>query len=416
MLMANMLFVLLAYSYNSINNQISSNVTFAKQLFILISILHILFYRIPLNRLKNLCLYMPAAMIGIALLNISFLDTFSRTFTFLVPYFYIYLALNHLLARFRFETILVSVICSINIIYFYPVLIYFLFDSGFGRTNIYGIREDSFFYSNHYGWSGTLFICSLPVAIQHIGKNRLFRYLLLIGLIQAIYLVIISANRSSLASCAVGLLFFILANRDRSWLQRKEIRFLPLILLIPIVFFLQIKDEKGSAISFLKAKNEKQFETKQIPESRIIVTNYAFRRFTDEPLLWLTGVGIFNHGLIRGVSNLEGYHNSYWEVLFGCGVPVFILFCILMVFNPLKLLIRRLGGNYILIIPLIIIPFFESNITGGQFVFFPWFIMMLLFNTKLKNGITKTPFPSLKGKNFKATSNQILQTGVSNAP
>jgi hypothetical protein len=53
-----------------------------------------------------------------------------------------------------------------------------------------------------------------------------------------------------------------------------------------------------------------------------------------------------------------------------------------MVFRPLKLLFYDLGGNYILIIPLIIIPYFESNITGGQFLFFPWFILMLLLNAK----------------------------------
>ena len=51
-----------------------------------------------------------------------------------------------------------------------------------------------------------------------------------------------------------------------------------------------------------------------------------------------------------------------------------------MIFRPFYYYAKYYSKYFLLITPFAIIPFFESNLTGGQFLFYPWFIFMLLFN------------------------------------
>jgi len=384
LLMLNMLAVLVSYSYNTVNTQISSASTILRQVIVAFSIVHLLIYRVK-NRLSGIVFFLPIAILFSSIFNFSLLDNLSKVLTFIIPYFYVCLVINYLLNKYPFESLLNYSVIGINLIYLYPVLTYFILDTGFERVNIYGIREGSYFVSNHYGWSATIYICSLPVVLNFFRKSLVVKILLLVCFILAIYLVIVSANRSSLLSLGIALPGFMLLGR--SVFELKGLRLLPVVFIAPLLIFLSLKDNKDSAINFLKAKNEKQFESSQLEESRFVVTSFAYKEFNEEPYLWITGLGIFNHRFIQSATNLRAYHNSYWEILFGCGIPIFLMFLAIMVFRPLRLLIQKKRGDLVLIIPLIIIPFFESNITGGQFLFFPWFFIMLLMN--LKSNILK---------------------------
>lgn len=404
LLMLNMLAVLISYSYNSVNMSISSAATNLRQGVIAASILHLLLQKQPGSRLFHGVLILPFAILILGLLNFTLFDHIGKTLTFIIPYLYLFLVINHLLSRYSFESVVEHSVIGINLIYLYPVLTYYIFDTGFESANIYGFREGSYFVSNHYGWSATLFICSLPVSLKFFNKNALMRVGLIFCLVLAAYLVVISVNRSSLISLSLALTAFLLMSFKSPVGGRRILRLLPLLFLIPLYLNYMLKDKENSAIDLLKTRNEQQFERGEIKESRLIVTNYTFRIFNENPLMWLTGVGIFNHRLIRGASNLGAYHNSYWEILFGCGLPLFLLFMLIMVFRPLKFFLGKQGSDLIIIIPLIIIPFFESNITGGQFLFFPWFTIMLLLNVKrIKTGsqiqyssLSPTPKPRMR--------------------
>ncbi len=83
-------------------------------------------------------------------------------------------------------------------------------------------------------------------------------------------------------------------------------------------------------------------------------------------------------------KELANYHNSYFEILFGLGVPLFILFMVFMLYEPIKQFLKRVSKYDLLLIPLVIIPFFESNLTSGQFLFFPWFSYVFALNAKKK--------------------------------
>lgn len=382
LLLFNMLLVLLTYSYNSITHQISSSATLVKQLILGFSLVHVLIIKSPANRLKSQVILLPICIIFLSILNIKFQETFFKAITFILPYFYIYYSINYLVSKYSFRVSLDNLITGINIIYLYPVLAYYLFDSGFKSTSIYGYREDFLFVGNHYGWSSAIFITSLPIALSILRKQKLLSFILFTSIILSVYLVIISGNRSSLFSLLLSLFFFLLKSEKSMFSSRIKQLVIPTILVLFSFFYFSLKDEKGSSVNLIKERSERQFGKGKVKEARVLLSSYTISKFNSDPILWITGVGIFNYSIIQGISNLAAYHNSYWEILFGCGVPIFILFLSIMVFRPLKLLFYDLGGNYILIIPLIIIPYFESNITGGQFLFFPWFILMLLLNAK----------------------------------
>jgi hypothetical protein len=268
------------------------------------------------------------------------------------------------------------------VVYLYPILVYFIFGTGFDEINIYGLQSEGFFYSNHYGWASTMFLCTVPAIFQIFRLPSLYRIFLMGCTPLAIYLLIISANRASLLSISICLLALIFYRKGFSLLSKKNAKIAFVLVLGLIYFAIGLKDRKGSAIDFVLKKNEMQFETREKSENRFEVSSFAVNRFNETPILWITGNGLFNHEYIRGVTNLASFHNSYMEILFGGGVLIFFMFLIMMLFRPLYLYFVHLGNFGIIIIPLILIPFFESNLTGGQFLFFPWFIIMILFNCK----------------------------------
>ena len=104
--------------------------------------------------------------------------------------------------------------------------------------------------------------------------------------------------------------------------------------------------------------------------------------------------------MLKNKDVLHGYHNSYYEILFGVGIILFLVFLSFMMFRPLIRYIKYYAKYTLLLPPLMILPFFESNLTGGQFLFFPWFTFMLLLNAKIKFWNRKTFQASIKQSNI----------------
>jgi hypothetical protein len=145
-----------------------------------------------------------------------------------------------------------------------------------------------------------------------------------------------------------------------------------------IIYFLS---DPNSSINFAKSRSHKQ---EQVGEARFETAGVMIEHFNNEPTLWLTGVGMFNFEYLKNKDVLHAYHNSYYEVLFGAGLPLFLLFMSFMFFRPVFRFVKYYSKCTLLLPPLIILPFFESDLTGGQFLFFPWFIFILLLNAKIK--------------------------------
>lgn len=382
LLFINSSLVLLAYSYNSYNGYISGEFTMFKQVMIMLSLLFLLSRNLSLRIFHTPVILVPVLFVLFSLFRSSFFTSLYTLSTLFAPYFYLLLSLSYLVNKFGFKDIFSHVLLLINTVYLYPILVYFIFGTGFERTNIYGIQDQGLFYSNHYGWASTIFLTTVPAILFLFQLNKIHRLILLVSIVLGFYLVVISANRASLLSLGIAVSALLLFPKGINLLKGSNLGLIPLLIIIPAFFISSIMDQKGSAIDFLIAKNEKQFSSNKLEERRIAVSSFSFDYFNNNPELWLTGVGLFNHDFLTSSRTLSAFHNSYWEILFGGGIFIFLLFLSVMLFRPLYVSVKYLGNYALLIIPLTIIPFLESNLTGGQFLFFPWFTTMLLLNVR----------------------------------
>ena len=329
---------------------------------------------INLNILKLLGIYLRSlTALSILFLLFAFLssDPFIsslKVLTYVVPFLYVAFSMGYLLIRYPTLEVIHAFINAINWVYFIPIVSYFVTGGKLTDTNIYYTTEndeESAFVSNHYGWASTLFLLTALDLLRNVPLPWWRKVTLGVFGIIAIYLVLISGNRTSWLSLSFVALVFVFRYRQVPFYQKILLSVLP----IGIVLFLS--KDPDSAINARLEKTRVQ-QKKGEPRSRLSSEMVAY--FNKNPNLWLTGIGMFNKDKIQSITNWTGYHNSYFEVLFGSGIVVFAFFFYLIVLRPIYFYIRYYSTYYLFFLPLLIIPYFESNLTGGQFLFFPWFI------------------------------------------
>ncbi len=303
-------------------------------------------------------------------------DGFFRTLTFFVPLLYIYLSLSYLVSVFGTETILKGLHWSLLLIYCIPLLNFIIAGGKITDTNIYGPGgEEQAFASNNYGWSATIYILSFLFVWKDIKLKVYSKIFFALLLPVAIALFFASANRASWLSFAVAMIpFFFKYNA-----MHLKYKIAGIVIMLGFISYLLA--DPNSSLNFAKTKTQRQ---EQSGEFRFETAQVMFDKFNNEPTLWITGVGMFNFELLKNEDLLKGYHNSYYEILFGAGVPLFLVFLSFMVYRPLKRYVKYYSRYTLLLPPLIILPFFESDLTGGQFLFFPWITFMLLLNVRPK--------------------------------
>ena len=88
------------------------------------------------------------------------------------------------------------------------------------------------------------------------------------------------------------------------------------------------------------------------------------------------GTGFSDHHKLEGSKvGIGDYHNTYFEILFGCGVFTFCIYVYLFVYKPSNFFYKNHLSYFPILLPIIIIPYFENNLTSGQFLFFPFHIL-----------------------------------------
>lgn len=308
----------------------------------------------------------------------NFFDALNKGQTFIIPFLYIYLSLAYLIKNYNVQTILKGIHWAVLIIYSIPPISYILFGGSLSDTNIYGHEEESsqVFVSNHYGWASALYILSFIYVVRNIALSKSAIFLISAVLAIAVVLLFTSANRAALLSIVVTLIPLLFKYKGlKSWHKIAVI-----VILTGVFLFLLSKPE--SAVNFIFEKSVAQNENES--EKRFQITAIMIDYLNSKPVHWFTGVGIFDYKVMLEKINFTNYHNSYWEILFGLGLPLFGVFLSFMVFTPVYRFIKYYSKYTLLLAPLLIIPYFESNLTAGQFLFFPWFTYMLILNAKLK--------------------------------
>ncbi|RPD91728.1 hypothetical protein EGM88_14415 [Aureibaculum marinum] len=359
-----------------------------KQVLVFVSLVYVIklngFSTIYLLNKFNIYLLI-CVMMGLSFFSNEPFQSVYKGLTFIFPLLYIIYSVNYLL-QYGAYNLLVSLSLMILIVYAFVPFSFLFFGFDIQKTNIYGYEEGRFFVSNNYGWSSTLFLLSSITVLRFYPLKRIYRLFILIFIPFVFYVLLISGNRAGLLSAGLAFIFLLFKDKIFSFM----FKFTLVLLLFIAVALLSLKE--NSAISTIERRNEVQIESGN--EGRLIGTNAMLKSFDNNPVYWFTGVGMFNYTELHKYGGiLPVYHNSYWEVLFGAGIFVFIIFLKIMIYDPFRVFWNNISNYSLLAIPLIIIPFFESNLTGGQFLFFPWFSYIILLNSKefrlyniIKNG------------------------------
>jgi hypothetical protein len=392
LLLINMALVILGYALGVLTGLASvAPMRILKYTVLLISVLIVLKLNVRilslLTRYAQGIFVLSAALFLFALFTSSPLVSIGRALTFIIPFLYVALSVGYLLIRYTIRDTLNHCLNITNWIYFLPIVSYFITGGSLTDTNIYYIsveNNDTAFVSNHYGWSGTIFIVTGIDLLRNANLPTWRRLLIVIFCGISMYLVLISGNRTSWLSLLLVFMVFIVQYRRIALYQKAILALLPL----GLIFYL-IQDPTSA----LNNRINKTRVQAAKGEARASVAKTMSSYFNSNPVLWATGIGLFNSPRIKQIIGWSGYHNSYFEVLFGTGVAMFLLFCYLLLVRPLWIYLRYFAEHYLFLFPFVVIPFFESNLTGGQFLFFPWFIFVLLMSycrpiAELKQGFT----------------------------
>ena len=376
LLYLNMGLVIVGYALGVLTGMISVGpMRVVKYSFLLISILYLLTVDLVIFRLlKNYLQALTAfsfLFVVFALLSSDPISSIGKVLTYVVPFLYLAFSVGYLLLKYPTLEVNHAFINAINWVYFIPVVSYFLTGGKITDTNIYSIEEqseDTAFVSNHYGWAGTIFLLTALDLLRNVSLPWWRKGTLAVFGVIAVYLVFISGNRTSWLSLALVTLVFIFRYRKIPLYQKI------LLSLVPLGIVFHLAQDPDSAINSRLKKTQTQ-QKKGEPRAQLSRKMVAY--FNKNPDLWLTGIGMFNKEKIKSIANWTGYHNSYFEVLFGSGIVVFAVFLYLIVIRPVWYYLRYYSTYYLFFLPLLVIPYFESNLTGGQFLFFPWFTAAL---------------------------------------
>jgi O-antigen ligase len=254
--------------------------------------------------------------------------------------------------------------------YFVPILVLVFLERGaFGSTDI--SRSVSVFVKNHYGWASCIFLLCSADLLTNYHPGKWYRRITYIAIPIALLILFASGSRSAWVSTILtgGVMLF-------RWKNISAIAKIAIIFItsLTVSFFLADPD---SAFYARWDKTQRQLDKGEAEAGRYQWALDVYRKFQAEPEQWLTGRGLFDY---VGLEHAGGYHNSYFEILFGCGVFVFAYFLYLIVFRPGYFFFRYYSKYFLTFFPLLIIPFFESNLTGGQFLFYPWFSYMMFYS------------------------------------
>ena len=379
LLALNMLLVLLGYAAAyAFGEAVVGPFKFIKSAILLISILYLIktyprqFIGYPILR-QQLVLFMVLLFLISPLLSDDIQYSMSRTLTFVVPFLYVFFCIKYLILRFGYSNTWKGFTSAVNWVYVVPLLTFLIAGASFELTDIYGKTDEAglIFVSNHFGWSSAIFLLTSIDLLNNKLTRRYRKLLIYFFCLLSIYLLYISGSRSSLLSVAMAFVVFLFFNTQLHLFYKTAV-----IILIIYLGGNFLKEEESA----VNKRYNLTLEQLEEGEAREMMMDAAINIFNKDQSLWIFGSGLFNYEIYGDKMLLDNYHNSYFEVLFGGGVFVFMVFLILFVYRPLRNYVAYYHKYSLIIFPIMIIPFFESNLTGGQFLFFPWFGYTLLYS------------------------------------
>ena len=327
-----------------------------------------------LNNQKNWVLWVFIGLnLAVVPFSVEFFRSLERLLAWLPFLIYTNYFIFYLFTHYSKDEALIKLLQVFNLAYAYPVAIMFVNGVVFQAQNIYG-ENVGWYKANVLGWASTLFLltgfdlyANRPMAVWL--RNLFFGIAVF-----TLWGVVLTGSRSSYIGLAAagGILVW------RS--NRISIQLKTAVLLCLFCFGYYIINSPDSVIN-LRAQYATM--TQQKGEVRLELAQKAFELLLKFPGLIFTGFGFdnFRTGLetYGGIQTELASHNSYLELLFSSGLFVFLFFVIFMAFNALYKYVVFDSQRFVFLPMLLIIPYFESNLNAGQFLFFPWMTFLFYY-------------------------------------
>lgn len=279
----------------------------------------------------------------------------------------------HLFSNYTKEEALLKLLQIFNLIYAYPLAIMLFYGVVFQTENIYG-QDIGAFKANVLGWGCTVFVLTGFDLYANRPMPIWLKYTFFGVALMALWGVVLTGSRSSYVSLAAATMVLVVRNQRIS-------PYLKILVGLCIIAFAYYIITSPDSVVNLRA----QYATirQQRGEIRFKLADQAFGAMLKNPLLLFTGFGFdnFREGLEQyaGIRTDLASHNSYLEVFFSSGAIVFLFFLVFMVGNALHKYIRFDSRHFVFFPMLMIVPYFESNLNAGQFLFFPWMTFLFFY-------------------------------------
>ncbi len=323
---------------------------------------------------KNWVLYF---FLFLNLIVLPFSVEFTRSLERILAWIPFLIYTNHfivyLFAHYTKDEAKIKLLQIISLAYFYPVLLIFVTGVAFQTSNVYG-QYISSYKANVIGWGCTIFIVTGFDLVAANTQAKWTRYLYYVIAILSLWGIVLTGSRSSFVGLAVSTVVLVLRSKQISI----YLKIAASLCILGFAYYIIASPESvvNLRARYADIRNQKV-------DVRITLISQAFEIFLNNPEVLLTGFGFdsFRSGLeyYSGVRTELASHNSYLEILFSGGLFSFLFFMIFMALNAIIKYVRFDSQYFVFLPSIIIIPYFESNLNAGQFLFFPWMTFLFYY-------------------------------------
>ena len=345
---------------------------------VIVSLLGILFaqgqIKYIFNQQKNWALY---GFIGLNVVVLPFsVDvfwSFQRLSAWIPFLIYTNFFVVYLFKHYSKDEAKIKLLQVFSLAYFYPVAMMLVTGVAFQATNVYG-QYVGVYKANVIGWACTLFIVSSFDLYANSPMKKWVQYLFFFIAFLTLWGIVLTGSRSSYAGLALSSAVLIARNRKISIYLKAA----ALTCILAFAYYIVMSPD-----SVVNLRSKYAGIRRQRGEIRFQLAQKAFEVFTNDPGVLLTGFGFdnFKAGLevYADVHTDLASHNSYLEILFSGGLLSFLFFLIFYAINAFWVYVRYDSPYFVFLPSLMIIPYFESNLNAGQFLFFPWMTVLFYY-------------------------------------
>lgn len=360
------------------------------------------------DKKKNWVLYLFLFLNLVVLpFSVDVVRSFERILAWVPFLIYTNYFIVYLFAHYSKDDAKIKLLQIFSLAYFYPVLVMLLTGVVFQTENIYGQSIGSY-KANVIGWGCTVFIVMGFDLFANRPMVKWARYLFFAVVFLALWAIVLTGSRSSFAALALSTLVLVLRSKQISI-------YLKIAATICILGFAYYIIASPDSVVNLRAQYADI--RKQKGEVRFKLAEQAFGIFTTNPEVLFTGFGFdnFRAGLqyYAGIRTDLASHNSYLEILFSGGLFPFLFFVIFFALNGFIKYVRFDSQYFIFLPTLMVIPYFESNLNAGQFLFFPWMTFLFYYIHVSSLQFPVAEMNIYKKKKFKWSKS--VSTGETNA-